>query len=57
MEERLVFRAKFSRRFDNEIGPNQTARLIVDGLGKAVAERSNADERCYAERDRDREEQ
>src|SRR5437763_1671619 len=54
MEQLFVFRAKRPRRFDDEIGPDQIPRLIVDRAGQAMAKRADADQRRDPERDRNR---
>src|SRR6266403_1460535 len=57
MQQLLIFWTKCPRRADHEIGPDQTARLIVDRPRQAVAKRPDADQRRDAERDRDGKEQ
>src|ERR1044071_9615353 len=53
MQERFIFRTKWPRRADHEIGPDQTPRLIINRPRQAVAKRTDAHQRRDPERDRD----
>jgi hypothetical protein len=51
VQHRFLLSVERARAFYNQIGADQSARLFVNCLGKAAAERAERNERRNSERD------